>query len=127
MEQFDDILRNVIKETNKNDGRFGKIRDDEKTLSVKKLMPESVLTYRFRGTTLPYEELLITLESIIIDKVTTHSPKVKKIDTSAPMDIGMAAGADGKEAFEEGWNLQCKQCTREAKVDGTEERVPLGA
>ena len=103
VEHFDDILTNFIKETNKYDGRFGKIRDDEKSLAVKKLILESLLNYRFRCTTLPYEELLITLENIIIDKVTTHSaPKVKKIDTSAPMDVGMAAGADGEETFEEG-------------------------
>ena len=54
-----------------------------------RLMPESLLNYRLHGTTLPYEELLIALEIIIIDKVTTHSlSKVKKIDTSAPMEIG---------------------------------------
>ena len=53
---------------------------------------------------LPYEELLIALENIIIDKVTTHSvSKVKKIDTSAPMEIGMAPGTDGEEAFDEGY------------------------
>ena len=86
---------------------------------------------RFRGTTLPHEELLIALENVIIDKVTRHSvSKVKKTDTSAPMDIGMAAGTDGEEAFEEGCGkhliLQCKQCTREQepKVDGVEERGP---
>ena len=67
-------------------------------------MPESLLNYRSRGTTLPYEELLIALENIIIDKVTTHSiPKVKKIDTIALMEIGRTAGTDGEEAFEEGY------------------------
>ena len=65
-------------------------------------MPESLLNYRSRGTTLPYEELLIALENSIIDKVTTHSiPKVKKIDTIALMEIGTTAGTDGEEAFEE--------------------------
>ena len=61
-------------------------------------MPESLLNHRFRGTTLPYEDLLIALENKIIDKVTTHSAlKVKNIDTSAPMEIGMAAGrTDGQ-------------------------------
>ena len=64
--------------------RFGNIRDEEKTLAVKRLMPESLLHYRFRGTTLPYEELLIALENIIMDNVPTHSAsKVKKNDTSA--------------------------------------------
>ena len=39
VEQFDDILRNFVNEANKYEGRFGKIRDEEKTLAVKKLMP----------------------------------------------------------------------------------------
>ena len=55
------------------------------------MMSEGLLNYRFRGTTLPCEELLIALENIIIDKVTTHSvSKVKKMATSAPMEIGIA-------------------------------------
>ena len=102
VEQFVDILRNFINETSKYEGRLGKIRDEEKTPAVEKLMPESLRNYRFRGTTLPYEELLIALENIK-DKVTTPSAsKVKKIDTSAPREIGMAAGTDGEETFEEG-------------------------
>ena len=73
VEQFDDILRNFINETNRYEGRLGKIRDEENTLAVKKLMLESLLNYRFRGTALPHEELLLALENIIIiDKVTTH-------------------------------------------------------
>ena len=102
VEHFDDILRNSINETNKYEGSFGKIPDEEKIWAVKKLMPESLLNCRFPGTTLPYEELPIALENIIMDKVTTHSAsKVKKIDMSAPMQIGMAAGTDSEEAFEE--------------------------
>ena len=86
-------------------------RDD---LGSKKMMLENLLNYRLRGTTLPREELLIALEIIIIDKVTTLSAsKGKKIDTSAPMEIGMAAGTDGDDALEEGYgkhlNLQCRQ------------------
>ena len=106
-EQFDDVLRNLINETNKYEGWFGEVLDEEKSLAVKRLMPENLLKSRFRGTTLPslpYEELLIALENIIIDKVTTHSvSQVKKIDTSAPMDVGMAAGTECEEAFEEGY------------------------
>ena len=41
VEQFDDIFMNFINETNKYEGRFGKIRDEDKILAVKKLMPES--------------------------------------------------------------------------------------
>ena len=37
VEQFDDILRNFINETNKYEGRFGKIREEEKSLAVKKV------------------------------------------------------------------------------------------
>ena len=36
VEQFDDIPRNFINETNKYEGRFGKIRDEEKTLGSEK-------------------------------------------------------------------------------------------
>ena len=50
-----------------------------------------------------------------MDRVTTHSAsKVKKIDTSAPMEIGTVAGT-GEEAFEgvrKILNSQCKQRTR---------------
>ena len=48
--------------------------------------------YRVRGNTLPCGKLLIALENIITDKVTKHSAPKVKIDTSAPMEIGMAAG-----------------------------------
>ena len=41
VEQFDDILRTFTNEMNKFESRFGKIRDEEKMLAVKKLMPES--------------------------------------------------------------------------------------
>ena len=37
VEQFDDILRNFIEEMNKYEGRFGKIRNEEKILAVKKV------------------------------------------------------------------------------------------
>ena len=113
VEQLDDILGNFINETNKYEGRSGKIRVEEKTLAVKRLMSESLLNYRFRCTTLPYEELHIALENIIIDTATTHSvSKAEEIGTSAPMEIGMAVGADGEETFSKGTekhpNLQCK-------------------
>ena len=62
------IVQKTRNEINKYEGRFGKIRDEEETLAVKKLMFESLLNYRFRGTSLPCEELLIVLEIIIIEK-----------------------------------------------------------
>ena len=36
VEQFDDILRNFINETNKYEGRSGNVGDEEKILAVKK-------------------------------------------------------------------------------------------
>ena len=40
LENVDDILRTFINEMNKFESRFGAIRDEEKMLAVKKLMPE---------------------------------------------------------------------------------------
>ena len=71
VEQFDDILRTFTNEMNKFENRFGKIRDEEKMLAVKKLMPKSLLNYKFRGTTMSYSELIVALENIIVDKVVT--------------------------------------------------------
>ena len=51
VEQFDDILRKFTNEMNEVENRFGAIRDEEKMLAFKKSMPESLLNYRFRGTT----------------------------------------------------------------------------
>ena len=42
MEQFDDILKTFINETNKFENRFGTTRDEKKMLAIKKLMPEPV-------------------------------------------------------------------------------------
>ena len=57
-------------------------------LAVKELMPESLLNYRFRGTAMSYDELIIALENIIIDKVSTvTTTRSRRHDTSAPMEI----------------------------------------
>ena len=56
VEESDDILRTLINEMNKFENRFGKIRDEEKMFAVKKLMPESLLNCRFRGTTMSYSD-----------------------------------------------------------------------
>ena len=71
VEQLDDILRIFTNEMNKFENKFGKTRRDEKMLAVKKLMPDSLLNYRFRRTTMSYSELFIALENIIVDKVST--------------------------------------------------------
>ena len=73
---------------NKFANKFGNIRDEEKMLAVKKLTPESLLNYRFRGTTMSYSELLVALENIITDKVAiVPTARNRKTDTSAPMEI----------------------------------------
>ena len=77
VEQFDGILRTFINEMNKFENRFGKIRDEEKMLAVKKFMTESLLNHRFRGTMMSCSELLFALENIIIDKV-SDSPDNQK-------------------------------------------------
>ena len=103
MEQFDNMLRTFINETNKFENRFASIRNEEKMLAVKKLMAESLLNNRFRRTAMSYNELLVALENIIIDKVATvPTARNKEIDTSAPMEIGMAAKDDGESVREEG-------------------------
>ena len=102
VEQFDDILRMFTNEMNNFESRFGKIRDEE-MLAVKKLIPESLLNYRFRGTTMSYSELIIALENISVDMVSTvPSSKRRRNDTSAPMKIGMAAKGDGENVSQEG-------------------------
>ena len=48
-----------------------------------------------------YSELLVALENIIIDKVATvPAARNRKVDTSAPMEIGMAAKDDGANICE---------------------------
>ena len=92
VEPFDDFLKAFINETNEFKNRFGKIRDKEQMLAAKKLLLESLLKFRIRGATLTDEELLMSLEKIIIiDKFSTaETTKQKKFDTSAPKEIGMA-------------------------------------
>ena len=86
LSQLNDILRTFVNETNTTENRFGKIREKENMLAVKKLTPENLWNFRFRGTTVSYEELLVALENIIIDKVSTVPPtRNRKNDTSAPV------------------------------------------
>ena len=48
-----------------------------------------------------YSEFVVALVTIIIDKVATvPSVRSRKIDTSAPMEIGMAAKDDGENLRE---------------------------
>ena len=103
VEQFDDNLRTFKNDVNKFENRFGKIRDEEKMFAVKKLMAESQLNYRFRGTTMSYNELIFALENITVDKVAAvPTARSRKHDTSAPTEIGMAAKEDEENASQEG-------------------------
>ena len=103
VEQFDDFLMTSITDTNKFEHRFDTIRKEEKMLAVKKLMLESLLNYRFRGTTMSYSELLVAVENNIVDKVATvPTVKSRRADTSALTEIGMPAKYDGESAREEG-------------------------
>ena len=109
VEHLDDILRTCINDVNKFENRIGKMRDEGETLAVKKLMLDSLLNCKFHGTTLSYEELIIAIENIIVDKVTTITSRQRKNDTSAPMEIGMAAKDDSDGSREDGtekgsWN-----------------------
>ena len=63
------------------------------------------MIFRFRGMTMSYDEVLVALENIIIDKVdTVPTARNRKVDTSAPIDIGMSAKDDGEHLREEGDN-----------------------
>ena len=95
MKQFDGVLKTFVNETNKFEYRFGNIRDEDKMLAVKKLMLESLQNFRFCGVTMSYDELLIAVQNIIIDKAAT-APTVG--GTSPPMEIGMAAKDEGENS-----------------------------
>ena len=73
VEQLDDILRTFVNDTNSFENKFGMCRDGEKMLTARKLMLESLLNHRFRGKTMSYSELLVSLENIIVDKAATVS------------------------------------------------------
>ena len=100
VEQFVHILRTFTNEMNKFENRFGKIRDEEKMLAVKKLMPESLLNNRFRGSTMSYSELVIALENIIVDKVAMvptarkEAKGKRKEARETPERVGRAARQD---------------------------------
>ena len=76
MEQFDDILRTFINETNKFENKFGTIQ----MLAVKNLMLGSLLNIRFRGTTRSYSELFVALDTTINDKIATIPTAFKQED-----------------------------------------------
>ena len=93
-------------------------------------MPESLLNYRFRGTTLPYEELLVPLEkNIIIDKVTTPFA-IQGEENRHERATGDRHGRRMRSKKGHGKTselaVQVVFKGTGAEVDGTEERVPAG-
>ena len=97
MEQFDDILRTFINERHKFENRFDKVlADQEKLIAVKKLMLERLLNFYtqwnddFARWTSSYH------------RPTRSQQSRKNIDTSVPVEIGMAAKDDGENSREEG-------------------------
>ena len=73
-------------------------RDEEKMLAVKKLMLESQL-----------------LENIIDKVATVPTVRNRKIDKSAPMEIGLSA--QGDEGNSESWISRCKLSNKEQAKD----------
>ena len=67
---------------------------------------------------MPYSELIIALENIN-DKVSTvPSSKSRRHDTSAPMEIGMAAREDGENVSQEG-DQRIMELALQAVYEGT--------
>ena len=133
VEQFDDILRTFTNEMSKSENRFGKIRDEEKMLAVKKLMPESLLNYRFRGTTMSYSELFLALENIIIDKVSTVPPQFESRKTTQVLrwksewQRGKTVKVRAKKETKGSQTSLCKLSTKELeKESGALTRVRSG-
>ena len=64
-----------------------------------------------------YDELLTALENIVDKVATVPTARNRKIDTSAPMEIGMAAKDDvenlREEETNESWISHCKLSARE--------------
>ena len=70
-----------------------------------------------------YSDLLGALENIIDMVATVPTVRNKKIDTSAPMQIGMAA----KKEINESWISRCRLCTKEQAMENEAfERVRVG-
>ena len=79
-----------------------------------------------------YSALILALENIIVDKVVTvPTARSKQHDTSAPMDIGMAAKEEerlrARKETRESWTSLCRLSTKElAKESGALARVRTG-
>ena len=81
------MLRTFIHEANKYEQQVWQDHDEDTTLAVKKLIPESLLSYRFRGTTMTYDELITARENVIFDEVMTVPLwKPRKTDTISSMN-----------------------------------------
>ena len=134
MEQLEDILRMFIKETNQSENSFGKSRDKEKMLAVKKLMFTFLLNFTLRGTTLTHEELHIPLENIIDKASTAATVRQKKVTQAlhwkSEWPRRMTAKVrEKKEKTSESWISHCKPFTKgqATATGGGPERVRAGS
>ena len=78
-----------------------------------------------------YSEIIIALENIIVDKVSTSpSSKRRRNDTSAPMKIEMAAKEDGESVSQDGdqriMNLALQAVYKGTKENGVSAKVKIG-
>ena len=84
VEQFDDIVRTFTSKQQLRTVR--KIRDQGEMLAVKKLMLEKLLNFRFDRTTLTSS----------FTRFPVPTKRQKKVDTSAPTEIGVAERTFGQ-------------------------------
>ena len=129
--QFDDILRTFTNEMNKFENRFGKIRDEEKMLAVKKLMPESLLNYRSRGTTMSYSEPIVALENIIFGEgVTVPTARTRNMTRVLQWRLEWQRGkmerVRAKKETKGSWTSLCRLSTEELAKESGASRVRTG-
>ena len=117
VEQLEDILRMFIKETNQFEKCSARSEMRKRMHVVKKLMFMNLLNFTLRGTTLKYKQILIALGNIIDKGSTAPTIRQKKVDTSALLEIGVAAKNDSessrKEETRESWTSHCKPFQRD--------------
>ena len=77
----------------------------------------SLSNFRFFGTTVSYDELLVAWENVVDKVAKVPTARNKSIYASAPMNIGMAATGDGENSRAEGnretWTSHCRLFTEE--------------
>ena len=98
---------------------------------VKKLLPESLLNYRFRGTKMSYCDLIIALEKRIVDKVSTVPSSKNRRTRVLQWKLGwqqkQTEKVRAKKEIREMWISRCRLSTKEqAKENGDSAKVKIG-